>query len=139
MKKQSDKIGRIALITSGILGMIGVLLGAFGAHALKTSLSSSLLEVYDTGVAYHFYHTFGIALIGLSIQLHPQGETKWLRWAYYSMGLGVLFFSGSLYALAVTGIKWFGPITPLGGLLLILGWGFFLWHWFHFRATVTRK
>jgi len=98
------------LIIGAVLMALAVLLGAFGAHALKKSLSPDMLAVYTTGVEYQFYHALGLLLIGL-IGYHHQ--SKWLNWSGTVIVVGVILFSGSLYVLAITGIKALGAITPL--------------------------
>jgi uncharacterized membrane protein YgdD (TMEM256/DUF423 family) len=98
---------------------LGVLLGAFGAHALKESLSPEMLQVYKTGVEYHFYNSIGLLLIGLA-GYHIQ--SKWLTWSGRLLIAGLVLFSGSLYALSITGIKVLGAITPFGGLAFVAGW-----------------
>jgi uncharacterized membrane protein YgdD (TMEM256/DUF423 family) len=97
------------------LCFLAVALGAFGAHALKTSLQSSgMLEVWNKAVLYHFLHA--IAMVALA--LHGTGH----RAAYFLLAAGILLFSGSLYALALTNVRWLGAITPLGGLCFLAGW-----------------
>ena len=95
------------------------MLGAFAAHGLKSKLTESLLSAFETGVTYQFYHA--LALMALALWL-KQTSSGWFVASGYLWIAGVILFSGSLYALAITGIKWFGPITPLGGLLFIAGW-----------------
>jgi uncharacterized membrane protein YgdD (TMEM256/DUF423 family) len=112
------------IVTASLLGMLAVITGAFGAHGLKAKLSATDLEVWHTAVQYNFYHVF--ALLFLSTFKEPKG--KLIKAAYYLFTFGILFFSGSLYLLscrALIGWDWLiamGPITPLGGLLFILGW-----------------
>lgn len=112
------------IITAAIYGVLAVITGAFGAHALKSKLEPAQLEVWHTAVQYQFYHVF--ALLFLST-LNPQGNNL-LEWSYYLFTFGIVLFSGSLYLLATRSIlggdwmKFLGPITPLGGLLFILGW-----------------
>ncbi len=108
------------LIAAATSGLLAVVFGAFGAHALKARLTESLLSAYQTGVQYHFYHTLALLAVGILL-------TKGFNQAFLlvSGGLfigGILFFSGSLYWLALGGPSWLGPVTPLGGTLLILGW-----------------
>ena len=98
---------------------LGVLLGAFGAHALKKSLSPEMLDVYKTGVEYQFYHALGLLLVGL---IRFRIESKWLNWSGIFLTFGILIFSGSLYALSISGIKIVGAITPIGGLAFVAGW-----------------
>ncbi len=115
---------KLFLIISSISGMLAVMLGAFGAHALKDKLQSEgNLDTFQTAVQYQFYHT--LALLGIAFLL-TKYESQWLNYAGYSMTFGILVFSGSLYILCFTGIKWLGAITPIGGLLFILGWAFLL-------------
>ncbi|MVN21949.1 DUF423 domain-containing protein [Mucilaginibacter arboris] len=112
------------IITAAIYGVLAVITGAFGAHALKSKLEPAQLEVWHTAVQYQFYHVF--ALLFLST-LNPAGNNL-LAWSYYFFALGILLFSGSLYLLAcrnLLGLDWLrflGPVTPLGGLFFILGW-----------------
>jgi len=96
-----------------------VLLGAFGAHALKQILSPEMLAVYTTAVEYQFYHSLGLLLIG-SIGYHV--KSKWLNWSGVLLLTGIVLFSGSLYALSITGVKALGAITPIGGLAFVAGW-----------------
>lgn len=98
----------------------GVALGAFGAHGLKTKLAADMLQVYQTGVEYHFYHALGILLIGVIAGFYPNASG--VQWAGWALFVGILLFSGSLYVLALSGIKWLGAITPIGGLAFIIGW-----------------
>jgi len=107
------------LFAGAVLMALAVLLGAFGAHALKTILSPEMLAVYHTAVQYQFYHSLGLLLIGL-IGYHVQ--SKWLNWSGTMIVVGVILFSGSLYALSITGIKILGAITPIGGLAFVGGW-----------------
>lgn len=104
--------------------LLSVVLGAFAAHSLKTVLSAQNLAVFQTGVQYQFYH--GMALLVLSLaqpQLMSSSRQAIIaRRAGYLLVIGTMLFSGSLYLLATTGSKIFGPITPIGGLCFIIGW-----------------
>ena len=114
------------LTVAGASGAIAVMLGAFAAHGLKAQLSPYLIGVFETGVLYQFIHTLAILACGIMLQLKLGAKSqKYFFIAAICFIIGILCFSGSLYALALTGIKWFGPITPLGGLLFIIGWGVF--------------
>ena len=105
---------------ASISGALAVALGAFGAHALKSQLEASdRLGTYQTAVQYHFYHTIVLLIIGVTMY---KVQNNWLNYSAYSMIAGILLFSGSLYVLCLTGIKWLGAITPLGGLFFIGGW-----------------
>lgn len=110
---------RNILLSGAVFMALGVMLGAFGAHALKKSLSPEMLEVYKTGVEYQFYHALGLLLVGL---IRFRIESKWLNWSGIFLIFGILIFSGSLYALSISGIKIVGAITPIGGLAFVAGW-----------------
>lgn len=112
-------MSRIIIILSAALMALAVALGAFGAHALKTHLSSEMLHTWETGVKYHFYHALGLLLIGILAVYAP---SVYLKWSAILLCAGVVLFSGSLYALSLSGIKILGAITPLGGLSFIAGW-----------------
>lgn len=99
---------------------LAVVLGAFGAHALRDKLPQNLFNAFGTGVEYQMYHALALILLGVLYQLQP--DNRLILWAGAMFIAGILLFSGSLYLLALTQIKWFGPITPIGGLSFILGW-----------------
>ena len=105
----------------GSIGMfLAVALGAFGAHALKKTLAPELMATYETAVNYHFIHALGLLAVGL-LALHlPASGT--LRWAGILMAAGLLLFSGSLYALSLSGIRGLGVLTPVGGVALLAAW-----------------
>jgi len=107
------------IAVGAVLGFLGVALGAFGAHALKARLSPDLLAVWHTGVQYQFYHALALLLVGLMVRQAPQ---PWLQGAGWCFLAGTLVFSGSLYALSLSGLRALGAITPLGGLLFLAGW-----------------
>lgn len=113
-------------IVIGALAMaLGVILGAFGAHGLKSKLTPDLLAVYHTGVEYHLYHALGLILVGILVHLFPQvGGLKTGGWLLLA---GIVIFSGSLYILAISGVRWLGAITPIGGLAFIAGWVWIGW------------
>jgi uncharacterized membrane protein YgdD (TMEM256/DUF423 family) len=98
----------------------GVLLGAFGAHSLKSTLTAEAMAIYRTGIDYHLMHALGLILIGVLRRQQPASHR--LRAAAWLMAMGILIFSGSLYLLALTGVRLLGAITPLGGLCLIAAW-----------------
>lgn len=112
-------MNKIPLLLAAILLVLAVIFGAFGAHALKDKLSIEMLQTYNTAVDYHFYHALGLLLVGV---LATQMPSALLNWSAACLTVGVLIFSGSLYVLAITGIKWLGAITPIGGLGFIAGW-----------------
>ncbi len=114
-----NAIAKLFLSIGSISGALAVLLGAFGAHGLKEKLSAEVMAVYKTAVEYQFYHTLALLIVGvlaLNTQSKPLTASGWLFTA------GILIFSGSLYALSISGIKWLGAITPIGGLCFIVGW-----------------
>lgn len=118
-------------IATGILGILAVILGAFGAHALADKLTPSQLNTYQTGIQYHYYHTLG--LLGLLALSKSYKNPIWLYRAGLCFIVGVLCFSGSIYLLACKELlsleawtKVIGPITPIGGLFFILGWAMFI-------------
>jgi uncharacterized membrane protein YgdD (TMEM256/DUF423 family) len=107
-----------------LLAGLGVMLGAFGAHALRDRIAADLLEVFETGVRYQMYHALGLMLLAVAMDRWPGrglGVAAWL------LGVGTVVFSGTLVLLALTGIRWLGAITPVGGVLLILGWSLTSW------------
>ncbi|MDF1692356.1 MAG: DUF423 domain-containing protein [Zhongshania sp.] len=110
----------LTLFLAAVLGFLAVALGAFGAHGLKASLSAEMMAVYQTAVQYHFYHCFALLVVGLL--MHSGVQLLSLRIAAVLFFLGVLVFSGSLYALALTEIRILGAITPIGGLMFLVAW-----------------
>jgi len=112
------------LLAGSFFGFFSVALGAFGAHALKESLPERSLEVFQTGVQYQMSHAMALLALGLWSAHQPSVSTAFSGWAFIS---GVILFSGSLYALAVTQIHYLGMITPLGGVSFLLGWASFAW------------
>lgn len=108
------------LFLASLAGGLAVMLGAFGAHGLKGKLDPALLEVFDVGVRYHMYHA--LALLGLAALLSRRPAERLLRAAGWLFLAGMALFSGSLYLLALTGLRAVGIITPVGGLVLIVGW-----------------
>jgi Uncharacterized small membrane protein len=121
MNKLPDmQIAKTFLLLGSLNAMLAVILGAFGAHGLKSRLAAGMLAVFQTGVQYHFYHALGLILIGIiAMQFTP---AMWLKSAGWLMLAGIILFSGSLYILSITGVRWLGAITPLGGLAFILAW-----------------
>ena len=107
------------VVLAGLLGATGVAAGAFGAHGLRGSLSESLMRAFETGVQYQLLHA--VALFGVAWLVNI-GRSPLASAAGWTMVAGVLLFSGSLYALALGGPRWFGPVTPIGGLCLMVSW-----------------
>ena len=102
-----------------VMMALTVALGAFGAHALKDMLDENMIKVYNTGVEYQFYHALGLFVVAFVAHVN---ENKIIRTAGYVMIGSVVIFSGSLYLLAITGVKWLGIITPMGGTGFIASW-----------------
>lgn len=115
-------------LSAAVSGFLTVLLGAFGAHALKHSLTPAELSIWQTAVHYQMFHTAALLILGL---MPAARQLRTLRLAGWCLNGGILLFSGSLYLLAVTGRTWLGAITPLGGLLFLLGWGTLACHAAH--------
>lgn len=111
------------LFVGALNGFLSVAAGAFGAHALKARLGPDLLAVFETAARYHMYHALALVAVGLLSASRPAGLSPGLLagagWAFL---VGTLLFSGSLYALALTGVRGLGAITPLGGLGFLTGW-----------------
>ena len=117
-------MAKLFLVIGSILGGTGVMIGAFGAHALKNLLESSgRMETFETAVKYQFYHALALILLGI---LMSNNHHSFYQYSGYSFTLGTFIFSGSLYILCLSGITKFGMITPIGGLLMIAGWVFLL-------------
>ena len=114
-------MSRVFLVIAAIYGALGVSLGAFGAHGLKPILSPERFEIFQTAVSYQMWHALallGAALFGLQLKV----RSSLLSVSGYAFTLGILFFSGSLYLLVLLDKKILGAITPIGGLLMIIGW-----------------
>ncbi len=111
---------KLFLIIGSIAMSLAVGLGAFGAHGLKEMLTDEMLDIFETGVKYHFYHAIGLLVIGLVAQVMPNSSL--LQWSGWLMVAGIIIFSGSLYILSISGIRWMGAITPIGGLCFIVAW-----------------
>ncbi len=110
---------RFFAITGAIFGFLGVGLGAFGAHALKDKLDPYLLDVFEVGVRYQMYHTLALLFVAWAASRAPGMATQIAGWGFI---VGTIIFSGSLYILALTGIRWLGAITPIGGVAFLVGW-----------------
>ena len=113
-------MAKLFISLGALCGMLAVIFGAFGAHALKARLDDYAMGVFETAVQYHFYHALALLAVGV-IALH-QPHTALLKSSGWLFLLGIVIFSGSLYLLSLTGLKWLGAITPLGGLAFIAGW-----------------
>jgi uncharacterized membrane protein YgdD (TMEM256/DUF423 family) len=121
---------QFALAIGSLYGLIGVALGAFAAHALAAKLSADMQAIWHTAAQYQFYHALALLAVGLLARQGMAGAG--LITATLCFALGTLIFSGSLYVLALSGVRWLGAITPFGGVLLIVGWAALL-------LTVVRR
>lgn len=108
------------LLIGAVLGFLGVAIGAFGAHGLRARLTPEMLAVFEVGVRYQMYHVFAVLIVAATMA--HVGPVRLLIVAGWSFVAGILIFSGSLYALALTGTTTFGAITPIGGLGFLVGW-----------------
>jgi uncharacterized membrane protein YgdD (TMEM256/DUF423 family) len=107
------------LVVAGVSGFLSVAAGAFGAHALRKSLPADLMEIFETAVRYQMYHVPALLAVGVIASRSPSRAADVAGWAFT---MGTVLFSGSLYAMALTGQKWLGAVTPFGGLSLLVGW-----------------
>jgi len=118
-------MSKLIIILAGINGFLAVSIGAFAAHTLRDRLSPELLNTFQTGVQYHMYHALSLFGIGLLMLNFPSSTL--LRISAYLMMAGIVLFSGSLYLLSITGTRWLGAITPLGGLCFLTAWMLIVW------------
>tara|TARA_A100000171_G_scaffold52542_1_gene71470 strand:+ start:9553 stop:9951 length:399 start_codon:yes stop_codon:yes gene_type:complete len=118
-----DKLSKNIVATSAILAAVTIAIGAFGAHGLKQLVSADSLATFETGVRYQMYHVLALLIVGFTSAI----PSKTKKWVFRFFCFGILFFSGSIYLLALKeqlpfSVSFLGPITPIGGLLFILGW-----------------
>ncbi|WP_019939151.1 DUF423 domain-containing protein [Bordetella sp. FB-8] len=112
-------------VLAALCMIVAVAAGAFGAHGLKGRIDADMLGVWQTGVQYHLIHALGLFAVAWLRARHPQARLLWA--AGWLMFAGIVLFSGSLYMLALTGIRWLGAVTPLGGLAFLLAWAMTAW------------
>ena len=115
---------RFFAIAGAIAAMTAVTIGAFGAHLLQDRLTPADLGIFETGVRYHMYHALGLFAVAWAAARWPSATTTAAGWLLI---VGIVVFSGSLYMLVLTGQRWLGAITPLGGVALIAGWAALAW------------
>ena len=105
---------------AALFGALAVALGAFGAHALESRLSEAMLATFETGVRYNFYHALALVAVVVAVNRWPNSSLPTVAgWLFVA---GIVIFSGSLYILALSGVRWLGAITPIGGVAFIAGW-----------------
>lgn len=112
-------MGKLFLMVGAVSGFLSVAAGAFGAHGLKDRLTADGLAVFETAARYHMYHALALVLVGVLASVRPSPTFAAAGWAWI---IGTVVFSGSLYALALTGVRGLGAITPIGGLAFLVGW-----------------
>jgi uncharacterized membrane protein YgdD (TMEM256/DUF423 family) len=115
---------RVFAVTGALAALLGVALGAFGAHALSSRLEPRDLATFEIGVRYQMYHALGLLAVAWAATRWPTGPIYVAGWAFL---VGILVFSGSLYLLVLTNTRWLGAVTPLGGAAFLVGWAAFAW------------
>lgn len=115
---------RVFVALGALSAFLSVAAGAFGAHALRDRLAPDSLAVFETAARYQMYHALGLLAVGWAGARWPESSARWAGWLFV---IGTVLFSGSLYALALSGIRWLGAITPLGGAAFLLGWLLLAW------------
>ena len=115
---------RFFFASGAVAGFVAVALGAFGAHSLRTRLSPEMLDIFETAVRYQMYHALALMAVAWAMSRWPEAHLHSAGWAFI---VGIVVFSGSLYLLSVTGMRWLGAITPIGGLALLAGWAILVW------------
>lgn len=123
----SKKAGLVFGVLGGIFGFLGVALGAFGAHGLEGRLPPAELATFEVAVRYQMYHALALVFVGLASGALPGFRSRLAGWSFT---LGILVFSGSLYTLVLTGHRWLGAVTPLGGVAFLVGWIGLAWAFF---------
>jgi uncharacterized membrane protein YgdD (TMEM256/DUF423 family) len=117
-------VERLFFVLGSVSGLLAVALGAFAAHGLKTRLGADLLAVFETGARYQMFHALALLATGWACARWPGAAAVAAGWLFVA---GIVLFSGSLYALALGGPRWLGPITPIGGLAFLAGWACLAW------------
>ena len=111
---------KIFMVIGSLKASVAVIMGAFGAHALREKLTTDMMSVYQTAVQYHFFHALGLFVVAFVVGQYPHVVVS--RWSGWLMLIGILLFSGSLYGLSLSGTRWLGAITPMGGTAFIISW-----------------
>lgn len=114
-----------------LFAFLGVAAGAFGAHSLKATLSVEMLAVFETAVRYQMYHAFALFVVGWAGTRSQRASVRLAGWMFV---LGIVLFSGSLYVLTFSGVRWLGALTPLGGVAFLAGWALLAWGWWKSKS-----
>jgi uncharacterized membrane protein YgdD (TMEM256/DUF423 family) len=117
----ASRFAMTCIVAGALLMLLAVVLGAFGAHALRAQLTPQQLASYQTGVLYHQLHALGLVLVGVVAHLTPR--SRWIRRAAVLFGVGIVLFAGSIYAMTFGAPRWLGMVAPIGGVSFMLGWG----------------
>jgi uncharacterized membrane protein YgdD (TMEM256/DUF423 family) len=131
----ASQLWRRCIVLGALLMLLGVLLGAFGAHVLQSQLEPRRFASFQTGVQYHFMHAFGLLIVGMVAR--TTGETARLRWSARLMLAGIALFSGAIYLMTAGAPRWLGMVAPIGGLSFMAAWALLAWHALRHAATVT--
>ena len=115
---------RLFFLVGSISALIAVGLGAFGAHGIKGRLTPEMLNAFEVGVRYQMYHALALLAVAWALSRWPRAEITVAGWLFIA---GTIIFSGSLYLLSLTGVRWIGAITPIGGVAFLLGWLSLVW------------
>ena len=115
---------KLFIVIGSLSALAGVALGAFAAHMLKSKLTPELFNVFEVGVRYHLIHALGIFVVAWVMAHLPDANVSLAGWLFVG---GITIFSGSLYVLSLTGARWLGALTPVGGLCFLAGWGWLAW------------
>jgi uncharacterized membrane protein YgdD (TMEM256/DUF423 family) len=121
-----SRLWRLCLVAGALLMVLGVALGAFGAHVLQSQLEPRRFASFQTGVQYHVMHAFGLLILGLVAR--TTGETARLRWSAWLMLAGIALFSGSIYLMTAGAPRWLGMVAPIGGVSFMTAWALLAWH-----------
>ena len=119
------------VVIGALSGFLAVAFGAFGAHGLRERLSPDMLAIFEVGVRYQMYHALALIGVGLALERWPSAALPAAGWSFVA---GTVVFSGSLYVLTLTGVRWLGAITPLGGVAFLIGWALLAWAVWSARA-----
>jgi uncharacterized membrane protein YgdD (TMEM256/DUF423 family) len=118
----NERVSKGLLFAGSIAAMLGVAIGAFGAHGLKNIVSAEYLATFETAVRYQMYHAFGLIVAGLACRVGSSGSWHEFKVVGWLFAVGIMLFSGSLYLLVIFDLPWIGTITPLGGIAFIAAW-----------------